>query len=205
MGNRRELEVRTAQFKGFLGPAPTTAFSSGAIQLFPGVEEYVEKTRKGIIQDSAFRVEFAGDFVIDCGHEPLSSEIHPPNAILFHASIPQMTDRKRYSVFAYTRPGDEAPTFDLWPGVRPKGKNQIAYEILSPSNDTVFKNTLQCQPYPSGNPNRVRCTLPPGQNVGNESICKDNSFEGLLLPTNPRMIPSCSTNVGGALIEVRWQ
>ena len=94
---------------------------------------------------------------------------------------------------------------DLWPGIRLKGKTTPTFQILSPNNDTVFKNTLQCEPFPGVSPNRIRCHLPQGDKVGNESVCQDNWFEGLLLPTNPRMIPSCSTNVGGALIEVYWK
>lgn len=191
MFDRRRIHLSSKEIDG-----------SGGVRIFPGVENYVKNVneqieKKNIFTDAGFRVEFAGDFILDCGHEPLHPEIHPPTAIMMHASVPtlDMINFKHYSIFSYSRVYDDKHNseFDLWPGVRPEGAKEPMFEFLSPTSPKM-KNDLVCKPYPQETPNRVRCVL---------SATSDQPGE--LCTYNHRFLPSCATAVGGGLIRVGWK
>jgi hypothetical protein len=148
--------------------------------------------------DWAFRLEFVGDLIVDCGHNPLRTEIHPPTNVLMHLSTPSMVHAKRYSIFGWNRNGSgsaDAAEFDLWPGLPEKGKPRLAYKILYPNHPGLPNANLDCQLYPISSPNRIRCRIPPGDAAGNLDVCNSNQ----------RMHPSCATSVGGGLVEVYWE
>jgi hypothetical protein len=148
--------------------------------------------------DWAFRLEFVGDLIIDCGHHPLRTEIHPPTNVLMHLSTPTMVHEKRYSVFGWNRQGNgqvDAAEFDLWPGPAPRGKSKLVYKVLYPTGPDLPSANLVCAPYPLAAPNRIRCRVPPGDTAGDTDVCGDNQ----------RMHPSCATSVGGGLVQVLWE
>jgi hypothetical protein len=144
----------------------------------------------------AFRLEFVGDLIIDCGHNPLRTEIHPPTNLLMHLSTPTMVHTKRYSVFGWNRQGRSAAAqFDLWPGPPPNGKSRLAHRILYPTGADLPPSGLVCSAYPTAAPNRVRCRVPIGDTAGDTDVCSNNQ----------RMHPSCATSVGGGLVDVYWE
>jgi hypothetical protein len=149
--------------------------------------------------DRGFRVQFLGDSIIDCGHHPLRSEIHPPTNIVMHLGK-VANNTERYSVFAWKRSGlassDTAVVwFDLWTGVRPGGAMQPKVVQIFPTNPDKEKGQIICEPYPQALPNRMRCTLEAGSNP--QFSCPSQ--------TEGRMLPSCTNAVSGGLFDVSWQ
>jgi hypothetical protein len=184
-----------------MGATPLyTPDSSDAISILPpnALNGYAVRLLQDLNDDPGFRVEFLGDLIADCGHEPIHLEIHPATNIVLHASTPDMISSKGYSVFANKRAGLEDTTaeFDLWPGVRPKGKKRPNLFIDSPTAATGVPSNLDFAPFPPQSPNRIRCRLTPGAfDVG----------DGFLCANSPRMLPSCTTIAGGGLLHVGWE
>jgi hypothetical protein len=144
--------------------------------------------------DRAFRFEAVGDLIVDCGHEPLRTEIHPPTNILFHASVVHADmPQKRYGVFGWRRPEspDATAEFDLWPGPRTPYGNTLTVSDGAPR--PTGTDALECAPYPPESPNRIRCKVPAG-GPGNHGACADS----------PRMLPACAKTAAGGLYDVKW-
>jgi hypothetical protein len=86
-----------------MGATPLyTPDSSDAISILPpnALNGYAVRLLQDLNDDPGFRVEFLGDLIADCGHEPIHLEIHPATNIVLHASTPDMISSKGYSVFA---------------------------------------------------------------------------------------------------------
>jgi hypothetical protein len=152
--------------------------------------------------DRGFRIEFLGDLILDCGHDPHPSEIHPPEAILLHLSRPG-DPRARYSLFGWHRfhhlTGNL--TVELWPnGVAGSADASLTADgeffgdggqiggILGPAGK------WNCMPVPAAAPNRLRCTLTQGPNIVGLGFCDPNN----------RMLPGCAMDVAGGLVNVQW-
>jgi hypothetical protein len=149
--------------------------------------------------NGGFRIEFLGDLIADCGHEPLHTEIHPPSAILLHASTVSMRRAKRYSLFGWQRFGESDTTsFDLWPGLpNQAGGTPVVTPGLLPYATQKGVVSLDCEPIPPLAPNRIRCTFPEAAAIRQETsseACGDNA----------RMRPDCYNAIVGGLYEIGW-
>ena len=148
----------------------------------------------GAGSDYSFRFEMLGDLIVDCGHFPFRSEIHPPVAMALHLAG---TARTRYSLFGWHRKtlDRDSVVIDLWPAVpRPSASAKLQSSVVFDAGFGAGPGSWSCTPHPSDVPNRLRCTLVAG-NANGGSGCSDN----------PRMRPACATDVAGGLVEVFWQ
>jgi hypothetical protein len=157
---------------------------------------------------AGFRIEFIGDLIVDCGHNPVKTEIHPPVAILMHTSTSIM-NAKRYSVFGWHRKDLDRNSivFDLWPSKRSAVGATLGATNLMPSSGTFDTRLsapgggeagrLNCDPFPSEAPDRIRCVLQAasGSASDSEADCDDNR----------RMLPACASDIAGGLVELTWQ
>lgn len=163
---------------------------------------------------AGFRVEFLGDLITDCGHNPLHQEMHPPNALLLHATTGGLAGlvASRYSLFAWRRvfaDFDQDIVFDLWPPLRLKAASALAGKnlfqksgrlntglVIGTTGTAGATGNISCVPFPDVAPTHFRCTLSKGgDTIPPEGNCSDN----------PRFLPSCATDIAGGLAEVSWQ
>src|SRR5262249_6785050 len=118
--------------------------------------------------DRGFRMEFLGDLILDCGHEPQPTEIHPPESIVLHLSRPADA-HARYSLFGSHR-NPLAPLTDIVADLWPKALAPSANAFLDARGDffggggsigPIFGplGTWVCYPYPFAAPSHLRCTL----------------------------------------------
>jgi hypothetical protein len=147
-----------------------------------------------------FRLELLGDLIVDCGHNPLRPEIHPPASVYMHLG------GGRYSLFGWHRiqNGNEGPiVIDLWPGApKPRASSQLQANVIYDRGITLaagsFAGRWACSKFPAEAPDRFRCTKeargsPRGSDDSDQ--CEDN----------PRMLPSCEDGVAGGIVDVSWQ
>jgi hypothetical protein len=155
-----------------------------------------------------FRVEMLGDLIVDCGHNPLHTEIHPPVAISMHLG----GTAGRYSLFGWRRMASNAEDpqdelfVDLWPAtIKPSAGSHLVMNVID--NHGIRKNTeddgvWNCFGYPFGSTaDRYRCILIPSFRFGLSSAQDDKAR----CASSPRMLPSCQDGVAGGLVEVSWQ
>jgi len=145
--------------------------------------------------DYAFRLEMLGDLIVDCGHVPFRSEIHPPVAAALHLAGTKVT---RYSLFGWHRKTlDRDPVvIDLWPGApRPSNTAKLTTKVVFDAGFGSGAGTWSCTPSPVDQPSRVRCELVAGPTANATSGCSEN----------PRMRPACATDVAGGIVELAWQ
>jgi len=152
-------------------------------------------------ENVGFRIQFVGDLIVDCGHNPLKTELHPPTAIQLNASTKGMV-QKRYSIFGWHRQDfARAPiVFDLWPGPRRSAAMRPSGTDLYPKSGGIFfsgsapKGKIACSEFPPEAPSRFRCVLDPSSDT-TDGRCGDA----------PRLRPDCATDVAGGLVEVDWR
>jgi hypothetical protein len=150
--------------------------------------------------DFGFRLEELGDLIVDCGHNPLRPEIHPPVAQLLHLA-------GRYSLFGWHRvphatvsDSDKPIIADLWPDLpRPSATALPSATVVFDGGVVLGPDTLNnkwnCAPFPSLFPNRIRCILSSSGHSGNGDKCGENE----------RMRPACMTDEAGGIVQVTWQ
>ena len=136
-----------------------------------------------------------GDLIVDCGHVPFRTELHPPVAIALHLAG---TPRTRYSLWAWHRStlDRDAVDVELWPAVpRPSANAQIKMDVVFDGGIGDGQGKWQCSPAPSDVPNHISCHLSAAPSTNLDSCSKEN----------PRMRPDCASEVAGGLVEVYWQ
>lgn len=147
--------------------------------------------------DRGFRMEELGDLIVDCGHNPLRTELHPVSAALLHLG----GKKTRYSLFGWHRFAfDRQTTYivDLWPST-PKPSANARVRVSVPFDGGIVVGpqerlgTWLCTPFPDRAPDRVRCAMVPGNGTLNED-CENNI----------RMRPACLMDVAGGLVDVDW-
>jgi hypothetical protein len=175
-----------------LGNIPKIAILSPASRLFRPTTETT---------DFGFRLEELGDLIVDCGHNPLKPEIHPPVAQLLHLA-------GRYSLFGWHREprsqigdSDKPIIADLWPDLpRPTATAFPSATVVFDGGVVLGPDTLNnkwnCAPFPSLFPNRIRCIL---SSSGHSALDPDHCAE------NQRMRPACKTDEAGGIVQVTWQ
>ena len=139
-------------------------------------------------------MEMLGDLIIDCGHEPFRSEIHPPVAIALHLAG---TPRARYSIWGWHRSTEdrEPVNVELWPDLpRPSATAQIKMDVVFDGGIGSGAGKWDCAPSPPDVPTHFECTLA-AANANAQGDRKDN----------PRMRSDCASDVAGGLVEVYWQ
>ncbi len=138
--------------------------------------------------------ETLGDLIVDCGHVPFRTEIHPPVAIALHlAGAP----RSRYSLWGWHRSTlDREPVdVDLWPDEpRPSANAQIKMNVVFDGGIGSGAGNWDCSPSPPDVPTHVECYL---------VADKPNALGRCV--DNPRMRSDCASDVAGGLVEVYWQ
>jgi hypothetical protein len=188
--------------------------SSGApaiVEVLPSFARQLIDREGDAIAERGMRIAFLGDLIVDCGHNPLHQEIHPPLAMMLHASTSTMAFAKRYSLFGWHRRDEDRNdiVFELWPPRRLVASAAIGAKDLitaagEPSVPTGIvldgsstPGFIVCRPFPEVAPSRLRCVLSPGAGPISISFadCSDS----------PRMLPACATDIAGGLVEVRWQ
>lgn len=196
--------ARFAQTSGFSDtPPPVLGIAPDAVAQFAALPQ----NSKHPLLQTAFRAQFIGDLIVDCGHNPIRTEIHPPTSILLHAtphpdllsaSGAAASPARRYTLWGWKRHNDftSPPSYDLWPGPRPKGATSIAFKILQPVGASQLTG-FSCSPVPSYAPNRIVC-VPSGGGA-------TSGQQDMVCAHNPRMLPSCAETSGGGLVEVYWQ
>jgi hypothetical protein len=155
------------------------------------------------VEDRGFRIEFLGDLILDCGHSPNPSEIHPPESILLHLGRPG-DPHARYSLFGWHRFHWSLGNIsvELWPNGVPTSADAslTATGVFYGDGGQIGSFTgpsgqWNCHPVPAASPNRLLCTLKP----------RSSSIVGVgPCASNPRMLPGCATDVAGGLIDVGW-
>lgn len=200
------------------GQQTATLSASDAVRVLdPSIEQGELKAQ--LASDRAFRVQFLGDAITDCGHEPFRTEIHPPTNIVFHASTGTLSSR-RYGIFAAQRANgvgsmEDVVPMDLWPGQRPIGatgpfQSQVFPVSAVQVEGVAINPNLECTAHPPAWPTRIRCTLKKGKGAANSTLCALYSTA----PTAPqlggnddnwRMLPVCVASVGGGLLNVGWK
>lgn len=140
------------------------------------------------------RFEMLGDLIVDCGHNPLRSEIHPPVAALLHASSGDSA-MKRYTLFAWSRNGQgDGAAFDLWPPA-PRSAAETSSGTPRMSSPAAYPlGGATCTAVPEGAPTHFRCNFAAGADDGGRIQCAHNE----------RMRSDCATAVAGGVVDVTW-
>ncbi|MFI5298325.1 MAG: hypothetical protein ACHREM_09525 [Polyangiales bacterium] len=160
--------------------------------------------------DPGFRMDLLGDLIVDCGHLPLHTEIHPPQAIVLHLGdrvsrslAPGLSAAGRFSVFGWQRASGYSSTYDLvvdmWPSTqRPTPASTLTVRAVTALLDaptSVGGTPWTCAAYPPGpGATRVRCTLTAGAQAKDSGGCQDA----------PGLRPDCATNIGGLFVDLVW-
>jgi hypothetical protein len=172
------------------------------------IEKYIQGVRnQANVRDNAFRIEFLGDLIADCGHVPIKTELHPPQVVLLHLSAPFINPTipapARYSLFGWARSSDSTKgdlVVDLWPnGPRPSANSTLSpIEVRGGEGSAQYRSSessdqWRCLPYPPAAPSRIRCSLSHGG-----SNFHDGCDEA------PGMRAACATSISGLLTDVVW-
>ncbi len=165
------------------------------------------------------RMNFLGQPIADCGHDPFRVEIHPPHVVTL--DLAAVNNGLVYAGFGWVNPWiDGNLEFDLWPPPRPSASAQFAALGQDTKLDDVASGfgsdfgyvidnsgpshvltapTLNCVSAPTEFPNHLHCKYT--DVAGNKTIYSDDDQAH----DNPRMLPKYASSRFDVRFWVGWK